>query len=63
MLQGQNEQVEKDKTRYYNRSIELEREVSELSIKIEELNYALERTKNNISNDLLLRQTEKEQEI
>lgn len=41
----------------------MEREVSALAIQVDELNYSLERSKNNATNDAILLQSEKDQQI
>ena len=63
MMESQYQQAESDKNRYYNRTIELEREVSALAIQVDELNYSLERSKNNATNEAILLQSEKDQQI
>ena len=63
MMESQYQQAESDKNRYYNRTIELEREVSSLAIQVDELNYSLERSKNNATNEAILLQSEKDQQI
>lgn len=62
-MESQYQQAESDKNRYYNRTIELEREVSALAIQVDELNYSLERSKNNATNEAILLQSEKDQQI